>query len=227
MAAGTTIGHMLIDHWPLAGLRLTTPRLELRVPSPEDVAGLADAAAAGIHDPAQTPFLYPWTDNEPAVVARNAIQFLWSTWANWSPEQWRLQFVVVAEGTVMGAQAMEAKDFRTLREVATGSWLGQRFQGQGYGTEMRAAVLDLAFAGLGAEFANTEAFDQNKASYGVSRKLGYVDNGVARHVVRGEPTLGRKLRLDREGWAAARRVPVKICGLDPCLRMFGLGGDED
>ena len=206
---------MLIDHWPLAGLRLTTPRLELRVPTPEDLAGLADVAAAGVHDPARTPFLFTWTDHEPAVVARNAIQFLWSTWAGWSPEQWRLQFVVVADGAVMGTQTMEAKSFRTLREVGTGSWLGQRFQGQGYGTEMRAAVLDLAFTGLGAEFATTEAFEHNKASYGVSRKLGYAGNGVTRHVVRGEPVLGRRLRLDRAGWAAARRVPVKIFGLDP------------
>jgi hypothetical protein len=47
---------MLIDHWPLAGLRLTTPRPELRLPGPEDLAGPGNAAAAGIHDPAQTPF---------------------------------------------------------------------------------------------------------------------------------------------------------------------------
>ena len=29
---------MLIDHWPLLGLRLITPRLELRLPSDEELS---------------------------------------------------------------------------------------------------------------------------------------------------------------------------------------------
>ncbi|MCW2861495.1 MAG: hypothetical protein JWP48_3203 [Actinoallomurus sp.] len=32
---------MLVDHFPLLGLRLTTPRLELRLPSPAQLATLA------------------------------------------------------------------------------------------------------------------------------------------------------------------------------------------
>ncbi|MCP3800659.1 hypothetical protein NLX83_15435 [Allokutzneria sp. A3M-2-11 16] len=42
---------MLVDHFPLVGLRLTTPRLELRLPSPEDLA------SDGIHDPGVMPFV--------------------------------------------------------------------------------------------------------------------------------------------------------------------------
>ncbi len=38
---------------------------------------------------------------------------------------------------------------------------------------MRAAVLHLAFAGLEAEYADSDAFTDNAASLGVSRKLGY------------------------------------------------------
>jgi RimJ/RimL family protein N-acetyltransferase len=44
---------------------------------------------------------------------------------------------------------VSGRDFAVLREVHTGSWLGQRYQGQGLGTEMRSAVLHLGFAGLG------------------------------------------------------------------------------
>jgi RimJ/RimL family protein N-acetyltransferase len=215
---------MLSDHWPLAGLRLTTPRLELRVPDAEDLAALGDVAAAGVHDPGVQPFSVPWTEGEPAVVARNTIQFLWSTWASWSPDDWNLQFVVVAGGEVIGTQAISAKRFGVLREVTSGSWLGLRFQGRGYGKEMRAAVLDLAFTGLGAEFAVSEAFEDNGASYGVSRRLGYVDDGIERLVVRGKPMVGRRLRLDRAGWAAARGVPVEIVGLDACRGMFSAEG---
>ena len=34
-------------------------------------------------------------------------------------------------------------ELAALREVGTGSWLGRAHHGHGYGTEMRAAVLDL------------------------------------------------------------------------------------
>jgi RimJ/RimL family protein N-acetyltransferase len=213
---------MLMDHWPLFGLRLTTPRLELRIPDLEEMARLADVAAAGVHDPAVQPFSAAWTDESPEQAARSVLQWMWGLWARWSPESWSLQFVAVADGVVIGTQEVGATRFATLREVNTGSWLGRAHHGQGYGTEMRAAVLDLAFAGLGAEFATSQAFEDNAASYRVSRKLGYTDDGIERHIVRDKPVVGRRLRLDRESWAAARRVPVTISGLDPCLKMFGL-----
>ncbi len=115
---------------------------------------------------------------------------MWGLWARWSPEKWSLQFVVVADGVVIGTQEVGATQFATLREVGTGSWLGRAHHGKGYGTEMRAAVLDLAFDGLGAEYATSEAFEDNVASYRVSRKLGYVDDGIERHVVRDKPVVG-------------------------------------
>ena len=214
---------MITDIWPLFGLRVTTPRLELRVPDLDDLGALGEVAAAGVHDPAVQPFAAEWTDGSPLQTARNTLQWQWSTWGRWSPEDWSLQFVALADGVVVGTQAMDAVSFATLREVSTGSWLGRAFHGQGYGTEMRAAVLDLAFDRLGAEYATSEAFEDNVASYRVSRKLGYVDDGVERHVIRGTPVIGRRLRLDRAGWAAARRIPVKVSGLEPCLPMFGLG----
>lgn len=57
-----------------------------------------------------------------------------------------------------GLQEMRAVDFAVTREVATGSWLGRRFHGKGIGTEMRGAVLYLAFAGLGARYARSSVF---------------------------------------------------------------------
>jgi len=109
-----------------------------------------------------------------------------------------------------------------LREVHTGSWLGRRYQGHGIGTQMRAAVLHLAFEGLGAQHAASGAFEHNAASLGVSRKLGYRDDGIERHVVRGHPAVLQRLRLTRADWQAARSVPVEIRGLEPCLPFFGL-----
>ncbi|MFD2082428.1 Protein N-acetyltransferase, RimJ/RimL family [Actinopolymorpha cephalotaxi] len=214
---------MLVDHFPLVGLRLTTPRLELRLPTPEELADLADEAAEGIHDPAVMPFLVPWTDRPPADVARGVILHHWLRLGGWTPQSWSLNLTVFSEGRVVGLQTIGASDFAVTRTVSTGSWLGRRHQGQGIGTEMRAAVLDLAFTGLGADEALSGAFDHNATSYAVSRKLGYADDGTQRHAVGGKLGIERRLRLTRDGWERHRKVPVSIEGLTPCLPLLGAG----
>jgi RimJ/RimL family protein N-acetyltransferase len=212
--------------WPLAGLRLTTPRLELRVPTDSDLNDLAGLAAAGVHDPEVQPFAVPWTDAAPIDRARGTLQYQWSQRARWEASKWSLDLAVVRDGTVVGTQAISATDFAVVREVATGSWLGQAHQGRGTGTEMRAAVLHLAFAGLGARYATSGAFTDNLASQRVSRKLGYVEDGIDRQVRRGQPAAMLRFRLDRETWQATRTVPVEVSGLEPCLEMFGLGDER-
>jgi RimJ/RimL family protein N-acetyltransferase len=215
---------VLIDHWPLFGLRITTPRLELRLPTEDELADLATLAMAGVHDPAVMPFHVAWTDLPPEERARSVIQHSWRVRAEWQPEAWALDLGVFYDGRVVGYQSAKAKHLATLREVDTASWLGLAYQGNGIGTEMRAAVLDLAFTGLGAECAVSGAFTDNPASYRVSEKLGYQDSGVERMLVRGEAVSCRQLRLTRERWAANRSVPVTVTGLEPCLPLFGIAG---
>ena len=65
---------------------------------------------------------------------------------------------------MIGQQDIDADGFAVRRVVSTGSWLGRDHQGRGAGKEMRAAVLHLAFAELGAERAETAAFADNPAS---------------------------------------------------------------
>lgn len=213
---------MLSDYWPLLGLRLRTPRLELRLPNETQLGELAGVAAAGIHDADLMPFLYPWTDAEPDEVARSVVQHHWLRLGDWCPDSWSLNLTVLDEGRVVGQQTIGAKDFAILREPSTGSWLGQQFHGQGIGTEMRAAVLQLAFAGLGAEAVVSAAFTDNPASFRVSEKLGYEPNGVDHYAVRGKVAVARRVRLTRERWLAHQQVPVLIEGLEPCLPLFGL-----
>ncbi|TDC70154.1 N-acetyltransferase [Actinomadura sp. GC306] len=213
---------MLVDHFPLLGLRLCTPRLELRLPSSEELAALAELAAEGIHDPDVMPFLIPWTDRPPAEVARSVVQHHWLQLGTWEPGNWSLQLAVFHGGAVIGLQKLSARDLTITREVTTGSWLGRRHQGQGFGTEMRAAVLHLAFAGLGAEEATSAALSYNHASRAVSRKLGYRPDGLDRRVVRGALAIDTRLRLSRADWERHRTTPVTIEGLEPCLPMLGL-----
>jgi RimJ/RimL family protein N-acetyltransferase len=215
---------MTSPHWPLSGLSLRTPRLELRWPSLADLDALGSLAAEGVHDPAVMPFEVPWTDAPPEERARGTLQFHWSQWGSWSPADWSLNLVADLDGTVVGTQGIGAKEFGIVGEVHTGSWVGQRYHGQGIGTEMRAAVLHLAFEGLHARYACSSAFEDNPASLGVSRKLGYADDGIEFNVVRGSAMTTRRLRLDRAAWAAHRSVPVEISGLEPCLPSFGVTG---
>jgi RimJ/RimL family protein N-acetyltransferase len=213
---------MLVDHFPLFGLRLTTPRLELRLPSPEELADLADLAAAGIHEPDTTPFIVPWTDAPPPEVARSVLQHFWRQLGAWTPRDWSLHLTVFRDGVVVGQQGIHARDLAITREVSTGSWLGRRYQGQGIGTEMRAAVLHLAFAGLDAETAVSGALEYNQTSLSVSRKLGYEPDGIRRHVIRGRMVVEHRLRLTRAAWERHRTVPVSIQGLAPCLPLMGI-----
>ncbi|MER7206882.1 GNAT family protein [Streptosporangium sp. NPDC000239] len=206
-------------NWPLTGLRVTTPRLELRLPSLDDLDRLADRAIEGVHDQGTMPFIVPWSDAEPQERARRTIQYHFSLWGAWTPAEWTCAFAVVFEGEVVGTQAIAATDFAVTREVTSGSWLGRRFHGRGIGTEMRAAVLHLAFEGLGARYATSGAFADNHASLAVSRKFGYADDGVQIHNRQGEPVTTLRLRLAREDWAGG--LGVGVHGLEPCLPLFG------
>jgi len=130
----------------------------------------------------------------------------------------------------VGLQGISGHDFAVTRRVSTGSWLGQAYQGRGIGTQMRAAVLYLAFAGLNAQHAVSSAYESNVASLAVSRRLGYADDGIDVLAIRGRPVVLRRLRLDRTTWQGSqdapdeRAVPVEIAGLEPCLPHFGLAG---
>jgi RimJ/RimL family protein N-acetyltransferase len=215
-----------LKHWPLASLELVTPRLRLHVPSLAELDELAGVAAAGVHDPGVQPFTVGWTDGAPEVVAGRVLQYAWGTWARWAPENWSLWLAVVHEGAVIGSQEITGREFAVRREAATGSWLGRDFHGKGFGTEMRAAALHLAFAGLGARHAVSGAYVENAASLGVSRKLGYRDDGVELHAVRGAQATLQRLRLTEADWEAHRTVDVRIEGLEDCLPMFGLRGPK-
>lgn len=224
LACGRTMAdmHMLVDHFPLLGLRLTTPRLELRLPSPEELGALADLAASGIHDPDSMPFVVPWTDQPPAKVALSVVQHYWRQLGHWAPCDWSLNLAVFNAGAIVGQQSISARDLATTREVRTGSWLGLRYHGHGIGTEMRAAVLHLAFAGLAVDEAVSAAFEHNRASLAVSRTLGYQPDGIQRRTVRGRLAIEHRLRLTRAMWDRHRAVPVVAAGLAPCLPLLGL-----
>jgi RimJ/RimL family protein N-acetyltransferase len=217
-----------MDLAPLYGLRLRTDRLELRWPDEEELIELAQLAQTGVHDPDEMPFVVPWTDGigAPGFVQR-FVQFHLGKRRDWAPEHWSLELAVWCADEPIGVQSMESKAFDETRVVKTGSWLAQRFHGQGFGTEMRAAVLELAFHGLGAHAALSSVLDGAEASLHVSQKLGYVDDGEEWVQVRGQPRRDRRLRLTRDAWIDRERISVRISGLERCFPLFGLNGPPE
>jgi RimJ/RimL family protein N-acetyltransferase len=215
---------MLADHLPIYRLRLRTERLELRLPENfDEIADLADTAAAGVHEPDFMPFGFPWTAGEPDTVARSVALWYHRVIGGWETQNWTLPFFVFYEGRAIGVQDVKGTRFAISREVRTGSWIGRAHQGKGLGKEMRAAVLHLAFAELDAATATSGAFNGNDASAGVSRRLGYRADGEEFHVVQGQRRHLRRWRLSREDWEAQHTHEVAVEGVDRDLfDMLGL-----
>lgn len=198
---------------------LRTPRLTLR---PDDDRGLYELAAlalSGVHPPEQMPFLQPWTDQAPEDLVRTSVQHFWRARSQLTTADWSVNFLVRHDGRVIGTQELSGKEFAITREVSTGSWLGIAHQRQGYGTEMRAAVLLLAFDHLNATIARSVAFADNLASLWLSEKLGYRTDGANTHARRGAVATVVRLVLEpagflRPGWTLA------VDGLAGCRKLL-------
>ncbi|MDQ1687950.1 MAG: hypothetical protein QOK42_925 [Frankiaceae bacterium] len=67
-------------------------------------------------------------------------------------------------------------------------------------------------------------FADNAPSLAVSRKLGYVDDGIEIRSRRGLPATLVRLRLSREAWLARRGDTATVTGLDGVSELLGARG---
>ncbi|MFG1949307.1 GNAT family N-acetyltransferase [Nonomuraea sp. NPDC048826] len=211
--------------WPLLALRITTRRLELAIPDTGDLLNLAQAC--GDLQPADQPRYQQSYLYEPSPQReRHLLQQHWRALAHWRPESWNLQLAIRVDGVAVGLQNMWAAGFATVHTIETGSWITRTRQGHGYGTEARAAVLELAFAHLGAVEAHTCYVDGNAASERVSRKLGYVGNGRRAYAEDGRRVVEHRMLLDAVAWAHHRMPGITVDGASECLELFGLRPEQ-
>jgi len=216
----------LSDLWPLAGLRVVCGDLELRYLDDPHLIELARLGSEGIHAPETMPFTGTWTRGTPTEVARAILTYQWGRRATIAPEKWVLELGLVRRGEVLGTQSLMADDFPTVRSAETGSWLGLRHHGQGIGRRMRLMVLHLLFEGFDGERATTSAFEDNAASNAVTRRLGYVTNGVEVVAREGQPARSNRYALDRTTWDARPEVlrpDVVLVGVEGAREQLGLG----
>lgn len=209
-------------YWPLFDLCLSTPALTLRPMTEADLAAIADLLPDDVEmDPGQATYEFDDPRLGRGILSH---QNYWRACGTWRPEAWRLGFVVrSAAGDILGVQELEANDFLTLRTIDSSSFLITAARGRGYGKQMRAAVLALAFGPLEAEAAITSAWHDNHASLGVSRALGYQPNGESLHAHPGRVDVLKHLRLLRADWlASGAGEQVEITGFDACRPLFGL-----
>lgn len=210
--------------WPLFGLAVHGPGLSLVAITDEVALRLAALVGDGVHPPGDTPFSTDWASAPSPERERSALRHYWRHRVEWRPDDWTQQFAAVAGGEVVGSIDVAARDFRLMREVTTGSWLGLAHQGRGLGGLMRRAALHFAFVGLGAERAHSDAWEDNGASLAVSRRLGYRETHRRRARRGDRADTFVCFELDAEGFRRAHPADAyRIEGLDACRGFFGLG----
>lgn len=203
---------------------ISTPRLELRAATDERLEALAPLVAAGKAN-ADPP---PWDDpcsfyeSDPDKRVNGWMQAIWRRRGTVSPDSWRLYFVAYLDDEPVGQQDLSGHDFADLGMVESTSWVSADQRGRGLATEMRAGILHLAFEGLGAREAHSEAAADNVGSNAVSERLGYQRNGVGWATHQGKPVLGQRWRLTREDWLAGRRSDIALTGVDACRQVLGI-----
>jgi RimJ/RimL family protein N-acetyltransferase len=204
--------------YPLLDVRVSTPVLELRGATDELLGELAEVVRAGKTDAEPPPYDDPISLYEPDPDQRVAkwMRAIWRGRGKVEADAWRMYFVVVVDGRPVGMQDLIGVNFSTLGTVTSFSWLSVDERGRGLGREMRAAILQLAFEGLGAKEAGSDAFVDNHGSNAISRALGYEPNGSDWATRLGEPGLLNRWRLTRANWERGRRTDIQLHNVDAC-----------
>lgn len=207
--------------WPLFGLTLRTERLELRMPTDDDLVGLLNAIRLGIVGDEPYPFSTTWAHDPEPQRTWGALSFHWRCRSEVTPDSFNLPLAVLLDGEVIGCQSIGADDFQALRAFGTGSWLAKPWQGHGFAKEMRAAVLTFGFDHLAGEIATSSARETTDRSIKVSAGLGYRENGRMPFRFGDETGVDVRFRLDKADWETlADRPFVTVEGWGACAPMF-------
>jgi RimJ/RimL family protein N-acetyltransferase len=204
--------------WPLFDLRIRHRDVLLRPVREADLPHLCDVLPPDVgHDPRLA--LFPsqsLLENERRLLCMG----YWKALGTWDPTSWVLHLAVIHEDEIVGVQTLEAENFPALRTVDSASWLVPAARGKGIGVRMRTAALGLAFDHLGATAAISSATFANSASLGVSRRVGYVENGRTRIVDTGGDVADlQNMLLTADRWPG---YDVDVTGFEPCRPWFGL-----
>ena len=173
--------------YPPLNVEIRTPRLTLAGASDELLERLVPLVRAGIAD------AEPWPFDDPISFYADSperewrwLRGIWTGRGRVSPDSWRLYFAVLVDGEPVGMQDL-GHELHPVRDRDQLLVAGARRRGQGLGREMRAAILQLAFAGP-ARAAGSDAFvDRHPTASGAGTSQhpgahpGRVNGSAGRH----------------------------------------------
>lgn len=229
----------LEEIFPPFRLRISCGPVTLQVLRDEDLPEVVELVRGGIQAPdLPMPFLLAWHEDPfapgtPDGFPTTSLAWWWTQRATLSPEEWRLALVVRRDGVIVGMQDLHAQHYAQTRLVMTGSWLGRAHQGMGTGTLMRQLAVGFAFDELGARQCESGYIEGNHASAAVSRKVGYVDNGVRRivqHTQHGEVGVDEHRVVVTPATYVRPADPVSVTGSEELRRFLAIdraGGHTD
>lgn len=210
---------VMTTQWPFDDLMISGTELVLRPVRDADIADFVAIFPADVDlDPRYPPLrgVPPAADRE-----RRLAQSIWRHRGCWSIGDWALDFGVWRNGESVGIQTLEGTNFTRERTVDSASWIAGPYRRKGFGIQARELMLAFAFEQLGAEKAITSALVTNHASLGVSRHLGYEDEGVSPHDTGVGIVDLRHLVLTRGNWASSGpQAEIDVTGFEECRPFF-------
>ena len=162
-----------------------TPRLVLRRQRPEDAPLVRDAVDTSL---AHLRASVAWAQGEPTSIEATAARLARSAAAFDAGKAWTFSILDAAETRVLGGAGFEPAepaltDLVGPHAVEAGYWLRAAATGQGFATEATAALIELAFAHIGARRVAICHDPANLPSGGIPRRLGFRCLGTVSNTV--------------------------------------------
>lgn len=194
----------------IGSVHLVSENIELRAVDALSAPALADVARGNIHLDTYMPFGSPWSEGGPEERAQRLSEWYSRRIAESTSARWSMIFAVVVDGATVGSTNLYADRFPESRAVSTGSWLLAEQQGRGIGRRMRRMLLHFAFEHLHAEFATSEAWEDNWPSRRVNEGAGYQQTGL--HLAERRTRMVQMIEytITAERWATSLDVHVPI-----------------
>lgn len=156
-------------------MNFETKRLILRQPKKSDWKDILD----GIRDIQVSKMLsvvpHPYKKKD----ALSYIKYCLNNWKKKKKTDYIFVIVLKSERKVIGATALHDVS-KKHKKAETGSWINRKYWRKGYILEAKIPILDFAFNRLKLRKIETGAFKENDASNSMSKKLGFVYEGMRR-----------------------------------------------
>jgi RimJ/RimL family protein N-acetyltransferase len=160
---------------PPAPYRIETERLVIRCYEPHDAALLKEAIDSSLEH--LRPWM-PWVQQEPQTLEQK-IELVEQFRANYdSGENFTSGIFAADETRVLGGTGLHPRIGPGGLEI--GYWIRGSEARRGFVTESSAALTRVAFEVCGADRVEIRIEPGNKASFGVPRKLGFVEEATLR-----------------------------------------------